>query len=252
MYVFWGFPCSSAGKESTWNAGDPSFVPGLGRSARERLGHPLQYFWASLVAQLVRIHLPCRTPGFNPWVGKIPWRREWLPTPVLWPGEFQGLYTPRGCKESDITEWLSLINDTEEESLAASLSNRNNPMVLTCFAIEEFGNICRAGGTLHLRVPLAQRFFTAMFWEHILWRRLSAEELMLLNCGVEEDSWESLGLQGDPTSPFWISALGFLWREWCWSWNVSTLATSCEELTHWKRLWCCEGLGTGGEGDDRG
>ena len=70
-----------------------------------------------------------------------------------------------------------------------------------------------------------------------LWRRLSAEELMLLNCGVGEDSWESLGLQGDPTSPFWRrSALGCLWREWCWSWNSSTLATSCEELTHWKRL----------------
>ena len=47
-------------------------------------------------------------------------------------------------------------------------------------------------------------------------------------------SWESLGLQGDSTSPFWRrSALGFLWREWCWSWNSSTLATSCEELTHW-------------------
>ena len=36
-----------------------------------------------------------------------------------------------------------------------------------------------------------------------LWRKLSAEELMLLNCGVGEDSWESLGLQGEPTSPFW-------------------------------------------------
>ena len=44
-------------------------------------------------------------------------------------------------------------------------------------------------------------------------------------------------MQGDPTSPFWRrSALGILWREWCWSWNSSTLATSCEELTHWKRL----------------
>ena len=39
---------------------------------------------------------------------------------------------------------------------------------------------------------------------------------MLVNCGVGEDSWESLGLQGDPTSPFWRrSALGFLWKEWC-------------------------------------
>ena len=76
---------------------------------------------------------------------------------------------------------------------------------------------------------------------------------MLLNCGVGEDSWESLGLQGDPTSPFWRrSVLGFLWKEWCYSWNPSTLAISCEELTHWKRLWCWEGLRAGGEGDDRG
>ena len=48
------------------------------------------------------------------------------------------------------------------------------------------------------------------------------------------------------------SALGFLWRKWCWSWSSSTLATSCEELTHWKRLWCWERLGAGGEGNDRG
>ena len=46
-----------------------------------------------------------------------------------------------------------------------------------------------------------------------LWRRLSTEELMFLICGVGEDSWKSLGLQGDPTSPFWRrSALGFLWK----------------------------------------
>ena len=42
------------------------------------------------------------------------------------------------------------------------------------------------------------------------------------------------------------------WKEWCYSWNSSTLATSCEKLTHWKRLWCWEGLGAGGEGDNRG
>ena len=41
-------------------------------------------------------------------------------------------------------------------------------------------------------------------------------------------------------------------EDWCWSWNSSTLATSCKELTHLKRLWCWEGLGAGGEGDDRG
>ena len=59
--------------------------------------------------------------------------------------------------------------------------------------------------------------------------------------------------EGDPTSPFWRrSALGFLWKESCQSWNSSTLATSCEELTHWKRLRCWEGLQAGGKGDDRG
>ena len=64
---------------------------------------------------------------------------------------------------------------------------------------------------------------------------------------------ESFGLQGDPTSPFWgRSALGFLWKEWCWSWISSTLATSCEELTHWKRLGCWEVLWAGEEGNDRG
>ena len=48
------------------------------------------------------------------------------------------------------------------------------------------------------------------------------------------------------------SVLGVHWTDWCWSWNSNTLATSCEELTHWNRSWCWEGLGAGGEGDDRG
>ena len=59
---------------------------------------------------------------------------------------------------------------------------------------------------------------------------------MLLNCGVEEHSWESLGLQGDPTSPSQRkSVLNITWKDWCWSWNSNTLATWCEELTHLKR-----------------
>ena len=48
------------------------------------------------------------------------------------------------------------------------------------------------------------------------------------------------------------SVLGVHWKDWCWSWNSNTLATSCEELTHWKRPSCWEGFGAGGEGDDRG
>ena len=64
-----GFLCSSAGKESACSIG---------------------------------------RPGFRPWVGKIPWRRERLPTPVFWPGEFHGLHSPWDLKESDKTEWLLL------------------------------------------------------------------------------------------------------------------------------------------------
>ena len=67
--VFLGFPGGSAGKESACNAGDLGSIPGLGRSS---------------------------------------WRREQLSIPVFWPGEFQGLYSPWGHKESDTTEWLSL------------------------------------------------------------------------------------------------------------------------------------------------
>ena len=52
----------------------------------------------------------CRKPGFDPWIRKIPWRREQLPTSVFLPGEFHGQrslagYRPWGRKESDTTEW---------------------------------------------------------------------------------------------------------------------------------------------------
>ena len=77
--------------------------------------------------------------------------------------------------------------------------------------------------------------------------------MMLLNCGAGEDTWESLGLQGDQISQSWgKSTLNSYWKDWCWSWNSNTLATWCKELTHWKRTRCWERLKAGGEGDDRG
>ena len=66
------------------------------------------FMWAPLVAQLVKNLLATRRPGFHPCVGKIPWRRERLPTPVFRPGEFRRLYSPWACKESDMTEPFSL------------------------------------------------------------------------------------------------------------------------------------------------
>ena len=60
---------------------------------------------------------------------------------------------------------------------------------------------------------------------------------MLLNCGVGEDSWECLGLQGDPASQSERKSVLNIQRDWCWSCSFNTLATWCKELTHWKRLW---------------
>ena len=62
------------------------------------------YFLNQTVAQLVK-NLPAM---WESWVVKIPCRSKRLPTPVLWHGEFHGLYSPWGCKESDMTKQLSL------------------------------------------------------------------------------------------------------------------------------------------------
>ena len=89
---------------------------------------PLLCTFASMMAQLVK-NLQCRRPAFDPWVGKIPWRRERLPTPVFWPGELRGMYSPRGHKELDTTERLCaaqnsyylLLNKTEAKLYYFSL-----------------------------------------------------------------------------------------------------------------------------------
>ena len=75
--------------------------------------------WDSQVVLVVK-NLPanviCRRfkrPGFNPWIGKIPWRRAWQPTPVFLPGKYYGQrlegYSPWGCKELDMTEGTEYI-----------------------------------------------------------------------------------------------------------------------------------------------
>ena len=94
----WGFPGSSAGKETT-------SIPESGRSAGEEIGYPLQYSWASLVAQLVN-NLPAMWETWvqSPGLGRSPGEGKSYPTPVFQPGEFHGLYSPWGCKEADTTE----------------------------------------------------------------------------------------------------------------------------------------------------
>ena len=85
-----------------------------------------------------------------------------------------------------------------------------------------------------------------------LGRKLSAEELMLLNCSVGEDSWESLGLQGDQTSQSQRkSVLNIHWKDWCWSWSSNTLAIDGKNRLLGKDP-DAERLKTEGEADDRG
>ena len=82
------------------------------------------------------IHLQCRRPGFKPWVGKILWKREWLPTPVFWPGEFHEQrrlagYSTWGSKESDMTfTFMTVLGQrvTKKVSLMAQMG-KNLPVM---------------------------------------------------------------------------------------------------------------------------
>ena len=102
------FPDSSVGKESACNAGDPSSIPGSGRSSGEGIGYSLQYSWASLVAQLVKNLLAMQ----EPWVRSLGWEDSLekgtathssiMAWRIPWT-------SPWGRKESDTTEQLSLF-----------------------------------------------------------------------------------------------------------------------------------------------
>ena len=70
-----------------------------------------------------RICLQFRRHGLNPWVGELPWKREWQPTPVSLPGESHGQrslvgYSPWGHKESDITESLTQDDSSQRQRIS--------------------------------------------------------------------------------------------------------------------------------------
>ena len=101
-----------------------------------------------------------------------------------------------------------------------------------------------------MKVYIVKSYTVVMYgWESWTIKKLSSEELMLSNCGAREDSWESLGQKDHQTRK---ATPKIHWKDWFWSWNFNTLATWCEELTHWKSPWCWERLRVGGEGDNWG
>ena len=104
------FPDSSAGKEFTWNAGDPGSIPESGRSPGEGIGYPLQYSWASLVAQLVK-NLPAM---WETWAQSLGW--EDALEGNRYPLQYSGLKNPmeRGAWQATVhgvpNSWTPLSN----------------------------------------------------------------------------------------------------------------------------------------------
>ena len=99
-------PHSSVGKESTCNARDPGLIPGLERATGEGISYPLQYSWASVVAQLVK-----NPPAMGEtWIRSLGWEDPLEKGKVTHSSilAWHGLYHPWGLKESDTTEQLSL------------------------------------------------------------------------------------------------------------------------------------------------
>ena len=97
--------------------------------------------------------------------------------------------------------------------------------------------------TLPAKVHIVKAmFFPAIMYGYESWTMKNADRWRIdaFELCVREDSWESLG---DQTSQYKRkSILNIHWRDWCWGWSSNTLATGCEELTHWKRPWCWERL----------
>ena len=104
------FPDNSVGKEPTYSAGDPGWIPGSGRSPGEGLGCPLQNSWSSLLAQLVKnLRVMWET-----WVRSLSWEdslKKGMATHssiLVWRISWT-VTSPLGCKQSDRTERLTLL-----------------------------------------------------------------------------------------------------------------------------------------------
>ena len=133
-----------------------SFYRNYRRLQKLSVGSKTHTQWTTLLVQLParkgfpggsdgkRICLQSRRPGFDRWVGKIPWRREWLLTPLFLSGESHAQrslagYSPWGPKELDTTQWLTLTNAQPKASAALAQCfhrcfTKQSALLLTTFA----------------------------------------------------------------------------------------------------------------------
>ena len=92
----------------------------------------------------------------DPCVGKIPWRGQWLPTPVFWPGEFHWWYSPWGCKELDMAEWLSLSFTFSLKFIPKYFSLRSDQIrsvTQSCLTLCDPMNCSTPGLPVHHQLP---------------------------------------------------------------------------------------------------
>ena len=176
--------------------------------------HPFLYKLSYPIYYLIQFHLL-----WNP-ISPLPEAN--LLTPVLL---WEGTSHTQFCMENSLgtvgSSWVWTVGSksTQEQSVSViHLESLFNVWLVHSIISELWAYMQHAVSIWWSFAYLLYGFSSGHVWmlRVGLWRKLSTEESMLLNCGVGEHSWESLGLQGDPTSPFWRrSALGFLWKEWC-------------------------------------
>ena len=207
----WSFPAGSDGKASVCNVGDPSSIPGSGRSPGGWNGTPLQYSF-----------LPGESHGQRSLVGYSLW----------------------GCKESDTTEQLYLLTYTREgigtplqhsclgnprdggawwatvHGVAKSQTRLSDFTFIFHFhALEK--EMAAHSSVLAWRIPEM-----GAWWAAVYGVAQSRTRLKRLSSGIHG-------------------------KDWCWSWSSNPLAIWYEEPTHWKGLWCWERLWAGGEEGNR-
>ena len=148
------------------------------------------------------IHLQWGRPGFDPWVGKIPWRRERLPSPLLWPGEFQ-----RGCKESDTTERLS-----------HHMIQQFHFWIAHCSVAKSCPTLC---DTMHCSTPgfPVLHYLPELAQTHVHWSVMPSNHLILCHPLLLLPSiFPSIRVFSNK------SALCFRWpKYWSFSFNISAL-----------------------------
>ena len=160
-------------------------------------------------------------------VGKIPWRRERLPTPEFWPGEFHGLYSPWGHKQSDVTEtftfmasipitswqieWEKVETVTDFIFLGSQITVEGEcsheierGLLLGRKAMTNLDSRLKSKG---ITLPKKECIVSIMVFPVVMYgceswtiKKTEHRRIDALNCGAGEDSWESLGLQGDQIS----------------------------------------------------